>query len=201
MPDPKDFVPRLTKDGIYGAPYWYTRTNPFYPTFQMPNCTCYAWGRFWEESGIDNVPHLPTGNAGLWFGRAAAAGYETGDTPQLGAVLCMGKYGGAGHVAIVEQIGTNGDIVCSNSGYSRPVSVNSRSYFFMTNNPKSSNYVTWKNYYFQGFIYNPLAGGGEPVDPDDPYPPQPDPNRLKRFNPAYHGLKNFYKKSYFILRR
>lgn len=192
-----DFVPRLTKDGIYGAKYWYSRTNPFYPTYQMPNCTCYAWGRFWEESGDEHVPHLPTGNAGTWLGKAVAAGYETGSEPALGAVACFGKRGAAGHVAIVEQIMTNGDINCSNSGYYRPVSTTNWHYFFMTTNKKSNNYVPWSGYYFQGFIYNPYAGGGTPIDPDDPYPDTPgNPNRLKRFLNILMTQRNWYKKLY-----
>lgn len=56
----------------------------------MPNCTCYAWGRFWEESNSDassmyNKPtQLSTGDGGVWWERAVASGYyQTGQTPQL----------------------------------------------------------------------------------------------------------------------
>ena len=38
------FVPRLTRDGMQGNPYWYSR-NPFYLAgYGLPNCTCYAFG-------------------------------------------------------------------------------------------------------------------------------------------------------------
>lgn len=185
-----DYIPRTTKDGIYGAKYWYTRTNPFYPPYQLPNCTCYAWGRFWEISP-DHVPKLPTGNAGTWFANAKARGYKTGSTPALGAVACFGKRGAAGHVAIVEEIYSNGDIRCSNSGYYRPVSTTNWHYFFMTTNKKNNNYVPWNGYYFQGFIYNPYAGDTpSPVDPPDPDPPIPnDPDFRKKHLPFIYYLK------------
>lgn len=84
------FVPRLTDSGILNNPKWYSQ-NPFYQSgYGMPNCTCYAWGRFWEESNddpdaMDNKPtQLPTGDGGVWWERAVASGYyETGQTPEL----------------------------------------------------------------------------------------------------------------------
>ena len=43
----KPYEPRLTKSGMLNSIYWYSDTNPFYPTgYGLPNCTCYAWGRF-----------------------------------------------------------------------------------------------------------------------------------------------------------
>lgn len=193
-----DYVPRLTKDGIYGSPYWYSRTNPFYPTYQMPNCTCYAWGRFWECGGQDNVPNLPTGNAGTWYGQAASRGYQVGQTPALGAVACFGKSGAAGHVAVVEQISSDGSYInCSNSGYYRPVSTSNWHYFFMTTNYASNNYIPWSGYYFQGFIYNPFAGEGQPIDPSDPYPDVPsDPQSQRRSRFMRLSQKNWFKRNY-----
>ena len=39
-----EYIPRLTRDGMRGNPYWYSR-NPFYQyNVGLPNCTCYAWG-------------------------------------------------------------------------------------------------------------------------------------------------------------
>ena len=80
------YTPRLTKEGMLGSKYWYSDINPFYASnWDLPNCTCYAWGRFWETYGV--VPHLPTGDGGEWWG--AVSGYETGAVPQPGAVLCL----------------------------------------------------------------------------------------------------------------
>lgn len=179
-----EFTPRLTKEGMLGAKYWYTNTNPFYPTYGLPNCTCYAWGRFWEISDV--VPHLPTGNGGEWWGRVS--GYETGQTPQLGAVMCFYDPNGAGHVAIVEEITATGDVVSSNSGYSRsPGGYDDPRYFWTETNPVSTGYrSSWevsRGYQFQGFIYNP----------EQPVPPTP--TRKKGF-PIWLNGKNWYKKNY-----
>lgn len=164
-----DFVPRLSKVGMLGSKYWYSDTNPFYPVggepYGLPNCTCYAWGRFWEITDI--VPSLPTGNGGQWWGDVT--GYETGQLPQLGAVLCFDQPGQAGHVCIVEQILDNGDIVTSNSGYSRnPGGYDDPLYFWTETNPVSTNYrAPWEvsgGYVFQGFIYQ----SGTPKPPKPP---------------------------------
>lgn len=152
------FVPRFSKEGMLGAKYWYSNTNPFYASglYGLPNCTCYAWGRFWEISDI--IPNLPTSNGGQWW--ADVSGYEKGQTPELGAVICFDQEGQAGHVAIVEDILPNGDIRTSNSGYSRnPGGYNDPLYFWVDTNPVATNYrADWQvtgNYRFQGFIYNP----------------------------------------------
>lgn len=150
------FVPRLDDDGIMGNPYWYS-LNPFYMAgYGLPNCTCYAWGRWWECSDPDrtytNPPRLSTGNAEDWY-NYTADGYQRGQEPQLGAVICFadGPYSGDGHVAIVEQINADGSIITSNSAYGG-------SYFYtQTLNPP--NYLPATGYVFQGFIYNPNAGG------------------------------------------
>ena len=150
------FVPRLNDDGIMGNPYWYS-LNPFYLAgYGLPNCTCYAWGRFWEESDPDrtytNPPRLSTSDAEDWYGYTAD-GYQRGQEPQLGAVICFadGPYSGDGHVAIVEQINADGSIVTSNSAYGGA--------YFYTQTLQPPNYLPAAGYVFQGFIYNPNAGG------------------------------------------
>lgn len=46
------FTPRLTDTGILNNFHWYS-DNPFYQSgYGMPNCTCYAWGRFWEIGDV-----------------------------------------------------------------------------------------------------------------------------------------------------
>lgn len=151
------FVPRLSSDGMQGNPYWYSR-NPFYLAgYGLPNCTCYAWGRFWEIGDINhdysNRPTLSTGNAEDWYGYTAD-GYERGQEPRLGAVACWadGPFSGDGHVAIVEEINPDtGVITCSNSAYGG-------SYFYVTH-LSPPNYLPAAGYVFQGFIYNPHSGG------------------------------------------
>lgn len=165
------FSPRLTDTGIQGSFYWYSQ-NPFYIAgYGLPNCTCYAWGRFWEISDPkgtgENKPNLPTGDAGTWI--LSPGGYETGNTPKLGAVICFSdNSGGAGHVAIVEQILDNGDLVTSNSAWNS-------TFFYPKTVYKSDGYNT-PGYSFQGFIYNPFVTYISPVVPD----PTPKPTAKKK---------------------
>lgn len=162
------FTPRLNKEGIYNSRYWYT-DNPFYTAgYGLPNCTCYAWGRWYEITG--NAPSLPLGDGGTWFDDAKASGLPVGKTPKLGAIACFGKTGGAGHVCVVEEIHADGTITTSNSGYNRPIAPyppDTRSYFFTSHHNKN-NIAPWMNgnYYFQGFIY--LENTPDPPIPSHP---------------------------------
>lgn len=83
----------------------------------------------------------------------------------FGAVICFyDNNGGAGHVAIVEEINSQtGEITCSNSAWQS-------TFFFLTNiTPDANNKYNWSHYTFQGFIYNPYA--------DQPTPPITDIKR------------------------
>lgn len=144
------FTPRLNSAGMKGSKYYYS-DNVFYNANLGPqqtggNCTWYAWGRFYEirkryPSG------LSTSDAKNWYSRTT--GYAKGRTPKLGAIACWEyRNGGAGHVAVVEQIKPNGDIVTSNSGWS------SGKYFWTETVTKASGYIpSWANARLQGFIY------------------------------------------------
>lgn len=154
-----NYTPRLNADGIYNSKYYYSQ-NPFHQSgYGLPNCTCYAWGRFYEITGV--MPSLPLGDAGTWLSDVIIAdSYETGDTPALGAVAVWGSStGGSGHVAIVEQINADGSFVISQSGYYRPIATyppDTTNYFWVDTCDGVSKKASWMgNYYFQGFIYNP----------------------------------------------
>lgn len=116
----------------------------------LPNCVGYAWGR-WREL-LGSKPNLSTGNAENWFNKKD--GYTRGQEPKVGAVICWrkGKAGdssdGAGHVAIVEEVKSNGDVVTSNSAYNG-------TRFYTKTYKKSNNYYMGSKYTFQGFIYIP----------------------------------------------
>ena len=166
------FTPRLNTDGMSGSRYWYSNTNPYEAAgVGLPNCTCYAWGRFWEigdpnDTGEHKPVNLPTGDGYEWFGRAVSGGYyETGQTPRLGAVICFSDNNhptSGGHVAIVEQINNDNSIVTSNSAYGG-------AFFYLSNiSPVNGRYDTG-HYTFQGFIYNPYA-----------YQPSPIPKKKKK---------------------
>lgn len=119
----------------------------------LPNCVGYAWGRFYEITG--KRPALSRANAENWYGYTAD-GYQRSQTPALGAVVCWrkGKAGvaadGAGHVAIVEEVKSNGDIVTSNSAYGG-------TRFYMKTVTKASGYAIGSAYTFQGFILPPTS--------------------------------------------
>lgn len=170
------FVPRLTPP-ISDMPYWINVNNGGFNRCividsstgsVLPNCTGYAWGRFLEEAGLTTC-NLSTANAGLWYGYTDD-GYERGSTPRLGAVLCLeDRNGGPGHVAIVEEIDSAGNITTSNSAYGGQR--------FFTATMYAADGYSDVDYRFQGFIYNPNAGGG--VDPE---PPVHVPKEKKGYN-------------------
>lgn len=161
-----DYIPRLTAPSR-DNPYYYDQ-NPFYHSgYGLPNCTAYAWGRFYEI--MDERPKLSTSNAENWYGHTSD-GYKRGKTPQLGAVICWRKGAagngadGAGHVAIVEAINEDGSIVTSESGWG------ASSIFWTTTRYKGNgNWGAGSAYTFQGFIYNPKTFDGT-TEPDDPDP-------------------------------
>lgn len=138
----------------------------------LPNCTGYAWGRFIECQGVHNC-NLSRANAELWY-PYVADGYQRGQTPKLGAVICWHSTRSGGHVAIVEEIKENGDIVTSNSAYGGK-------YFYMKTLKKSNNYYMGSSYTFQGFIYNPTNF--------TPIPPTPEDETKKRFKWVLYANK------------
>lgn len=156
------FTPRLNSDGMQGNIHWYSNGNPFYASgYGLPNCTCYAYGRFWEigdpgNTGANNPTSLCTGNANQWW--THNDDYERGQDPQLGAIICFGG-GSPGHVAIVEVINDDGSIITSNSAYGG-------TYFYTQTlvpgaDGKYHSQGSGGMYTSQGFIYNPFAGGGD----------------------------------------
>lgn len=161
------FTPRTTRPANDNLYYIKTTKGGYNKCIQiqsdgrvLPNCTGYAWGRFMEcQTNVHNC-NLSRGQAEWWYGYTMD-GYQRGQTPKLGAVICWYSTKSGGHVAIVEEIKANGDIVTSNSAYSD-------SYFYMKTLSPRNNYYMGKAYTFQGFIYNP-------TDFDTPTPPTPTP--------------------------
>ena len=137
--------------------YYNTNINPFvssgYGMFQNNgNCTAYAYGRFMEVLG-KNSCNLSTANAENWYNKND--GYKRGSSPKLGAIICWyGKGSLAGHVAVVEQIKSDGTIITSNSAW--------KSSLFYTKELKPP-YSMGSNYRFQGFIYNPNGADPSPT--------------------------------------
>lgn len=155
-----NFTPRTSAPATSNR--YYYADNVFYQSgYGLPNCTCYAWGRFYELSG--EYPDLCINNAEDWY--KYNDGYQRGKTPKLGAVIvwAKGEVGnnddGAGHVAIVEQINADGSIRTSNSAYGGTL-------FYMQDIPAD---YSLSGYTFQGFIYNPVDfESGETVEMPTP---------------------------------
>ena len=120
----------------------------------LANCVGYASGRFNE---IINIARDTTGctyktlncNAVGFKERAEAAGLKTGSTPRCGAIMCWGKDGGAGHVAIVEAVNNNNSVYTSESGYG------STAFWNQTRTNSNGKWGCGNRYYFRCFIYLP----------------------------------------------
>ena len=168
----KNFITR-------GSGGWNTciKGNPRYQYADaLANCVGYASGRFNE---IINIARETTGctyttlncNAVGFKERAEAAGLKTGSTPRRGAIMCWGKEGAAGHVAIVERVNNSNSVYTSESGWG------SSAIFW--NGTRSNNNGRWgigAGYYFRCFIYLP-GDVQKAIDAEEPTPtPQPTPS-------------------------
>lgn len=168
----KNFITR-------GSGGWNTciKGNPRYQYADaLANCVGYASGRFNE---IINIARETTGctyttlncNAVGFKERAEAAGLKTGSTPRRGAIMCWGKEGAAGHVAIVERVNNSNSVYTSESGWG------SSAIFW--NSTRSNNNGRWgigAGYYFRCFIYLP-DDVQKAIDAEEPIPtPQPTPS-------------------------
>lgn len=129
----------------------------------LPNCVGYAQGRLLEIRGENKVNwKLPACNAEDWYDTAKAQGLQVGQTPKLGAVVCWragnthNSADGAGHVAIVEEIKPNGDIVVSQSAYGGQK-------FYLSTLTKTSGYMYVASRPLVGFIYCGIDFDDEPT--------------------------------------
>lgn len=132
---------------------YYSKLNTFYPTYN-DNCTWYCWGRQLElgTTKTELSKNLPTSNAENWFNDTKYGKYSY---PRVGDIVCYraGKRhyskDGAGHVATVEYVYANGDILISESGTSMKFKTRilKPPYKFYLNVKNKNNYV------LEGFIH------------------------------------------------
>lgn len=160
------YTPRTTAPSTNNKNYLHTSAGGYNRCIEikngscLPNCVGYCWGTWRSLLGKD--PKLSRGNAEDWYGNTED-GYKRGKTPKLGAVICWrkGQTGkgsdGYGHVAIVEQIKENGDIVTSESAYGGER-------WRMKTYKKADGY-NFGSYTFQGFIYLPITFDEEQKKP------------------------------------
>lgn len=158
------FKPRTTKPEA-GNKYYIRKANGGYsdaikgsPTDKdcdvLANCVGYAVGRFNEIGGYGCCKYLKPVNAEKFI--QYAGGLEVGQTPKLGACMVWRKGAtlsgsdGAGHVAIVEKIISDTNIVTSESGWG-----SSKPFWTQTRTKGNGNWGAGTGYTFLGFIYNP----------------------------------------------
>lgn len=168
----KAFVPRLTRPEA-GNKYYITKAAGGYSDAikgkpvdgqcnVLSNCVGYAYGRFNEIGGYGCCKYLRPVNAENFI--QYANGLPVGNAPKLGACMVWQKGAtltgadGAGHVAIVEQIISETEIVTSESGYG------SSSPFWIKRRIKGTgNWGAGSGYKFLGFIYNPAVADNATV--------------------------------------
>lgn len=127
-------------DGIAGSPQVASGSG-------LNNCCCAAWGLFAMR---ENNPACLVGctgrstakpyNAGEWFGLVDE--YERGQEPKEGALICFKN-----HIAFVNEVLKNGDIVIYESGYGAK-----------NNNGIWAKTLTKESGYYRGKIYGDFMG-------------------------------------------
>ena len=117
----------------------------------LANCVGYAWGRVAEyldnpliKIGYQNMAGTHPVDAHHWYKYANNCGFMTGSTPKVGAVACWrNALNTSGHVAVVEKVLENGQVIVSESSY--------KGYIWAEHTLGKSMYK--KGLIFQGFIY------------------------------------------------
>lgn len=190
-----NYIPQLSAyspDNVYTSNYYQAQGSTYY---DMPNCTRYAYGRWWALLGSEPTYMRNLGNGEDWFNNAPA-NIQRGSNPKLGAIACFldGPYSGLGHVAVVERIMSDGKVLFSNSAYRG-------SMYYIRCGTQANNYHDGGlgypgyevQYIFQGFLYCPEDFDPE-IDPGPVPPPGPDPGGYGA-NPLlrYMAKKQIYR--------
>lgn len=155
------FVPRLTKPEKNNK-YYIRKQNGGYsdaiqgsPTDKdcnvLSNCVGYAYGRFNEIGGFGSCKYLKPVNAENFI--QYKGNLESGMTAKVGACMVwqggntLSASDGAGHVAIVEKVISDTEVITSESIWGGSA--------FFTQTRKKGNGNWGYNGKFLGFIYNP----------------------------------------------
>jgi LysM repeat protein len=123
----------------------------------LPNCVGYSYGRFNEIGGYGYCKYLRPVNAENFMQYKGSL--EVGQTPRVGACMVwqrgatLSNSDGAGHVAIVEKVVSDTQVLTSESAYGGPA------FYTQTRNKGTGNWGMGGNYTFLGFIYNPAVSG------------------------------------------
>lgn len=142
----------------------------------LANCVGYAFGRFNEISNNTKMTYLEPRNAERFYDIALAQGLTVTQTPFIGACMVWQKgptrdpsgSDGAGHVAIVEQVISDTEVITSESGYNCQTP-----FWTQTRKKANGNWGNGSDYKFLGFIRHPDitsetridTGGGTTFEP------------------------------------
>lgn len=181
---------------LYGASWsvaWNTCVHGAYPGENGPpiagadvmaDCTGYAQGRALEiynecmnynPSSTQTHPFTAlNADARLWYGIAPTVGLSVSQSPAPGAILCWDAGTDPisiwGHVAVVEKVVDQNNIIVTESGFG---GIAGQDWISQTRTFNGSNWLgnlaTMGGYTFQGFILNPA----NPSPPVPPVPPAP----------------------------
>lgn len=170
------FVMRTTKPEA-GNKYYITKANGGWSNAikgspvdadcdVLSNCVGYAYGRFNEIGGYGYCKYLSPVNAENFMQYKGSL--EVGQTPRVGACMVWQKGNtlsnsdGAGHVAIVEKVVSDTQIITSESAYG------GKAFYTQTRNKGTGNWGMGSAYTFLGFIYNPAVKGSTTVSNNIP---------------------------------
>ena len=174
----KTFKPRLTRPES-GNKFYITISNGGYssaivgnPTDKwcnvLANCVGYAFGRMNEIAQNIKMTILAPRNAERFYDIALEQGLVVSQTPMIGACAVWQKgptrdpegKDGAGHVAVVEQVINDGEVITSESGYNCKT-------IWWTQTRKVGADKNWgmgPDYKFLGFILNPAIDANTRID-------------------------------------
>lgn len=158
---------RITTPPEQGDPDYFSSRNIYYRDgYGLPNCPCFALGRYHKAHGI----WLPVKrSASEWINEVRGKGFVISMTPKVGAVAVWKGGKDGGHNAFVEDVNSNADIITSNSGWYRSPSgvspENDKRYkqmywyekvYYAKDNYNWISNVTKCKYEFLGFIMPPM---------------------------------------------
>lgn len=149
----------------------------------LPNCVGYAVGRFSEIGGYGYCKYFANVNAENFM--QYKGNLETGQTPKLGACMVwqsgatLSGADGCGHVAIVERVISDTEVLTSESVWGGSAFRN-----VVRKKGSDGRWGMGSNYKFLGFIYNPApCCQGDDTDTDTNAAPAPtgaDSNKIYR---------------------
>lgn len=154
----KSVTPTDRKEEVFCAVEPQTHTITLEGGILTGQCVGYANGRFNEVLGDNKCKYQLVCNAENFVEKAKQYGLKTSSKPQVGAIMCwqkgktLGYSDGAGHVAVVEKVYSDTEVMTSESGYAC-----STPFWNQRRKKGSGNWGMSSPYKFRCFILNPAV--------------------------------------------